>query len=47
MKTTIDLVAGWWILMSGDEVIAQLDSEVVSSELAYKVFDLIDESYKE
>ena len=41
---TIDMVAGWWVIMSDDEVIAQLDSTVISQDEAYKIVDLIEKA---
>ena len=40
---TIDLIAGWWVIMDGEEVIAQLDSESVTQDQAYRVLDFLEE----
>lgn len=39
----IDLIAGWWVIMDGEEVIAQLDSECVARDQAYRVLDFLEE----
>lgn len=39
---TIDLIAGWWVIMDGEEVIAQLDSEFVTQEQAYSILDFLE-----
>ena len=38
---TIDLLGNYWMIMEGDKLVAMLGAEVVSSEDAYKILDLV------
>lgn len=38
---TIDLFGNYWLIMEGEHMVAMLDAEIVSSEQAYKILDIV------
>lgn len=38
---TIDLINGWWSIEKDNAVMAKLNSEKVTSDTAYKIYDII------
>lgn len=43
---TIDLTDGWWVIHLGEEVVARMDNDFITMDLAYTVFDLLEKELK-